>query len=352
MILIDGRPLQTFSKYRGIGRFTKGILDSFREHNKFYFLFFKNPPLTLKNIVEISSPKRFITFSDNIFLTKILKEKNVSLFHSTGYALVKHPQNTKKILTVYDLTPLLFPKFFSLKHRLIFKQILKSGRYADKIICISENTKNDLLRFFPEYDNKIEIIYPFIEKDFCKKSDNNFTPPFKNYFLFVGGEDRVKNLKTILKALEINNFNLIISGKFSDNSIKSIYKNYPKLKERIHFSGYVDESKLSSLYKNAIALLYPSLNEGFGYPPLEALKCNTPSIVSKKGSLSEILKENAIYLKDPLNPEEISEKMTLIYNNPHLKDNILKDSFSLFSLYSSEAFKQKLFSLYRELEVL
>ncbi len=354
MILIDGRPLQTYSRFRGIGRYTKSLIDTFKNDERFFFLFFRGNNLNLKNSVSINSPKKFITFTDNFFLKNLLKKHNFKVFHSTGYAVPKKPsKKTKKILTVHDLTPLLFPSFFSKKHKIIFKKILKSGKYADIIICVSESTKDDLLKFFPEYEKKIKVVHNFISEKFCKIINDS---PLKNipkdYFLFVGGSDSVKNIETILKAIEIVKLPLVITGTFSYKDKKAILKKYQKLEKLIHFTGFLDNKKLMQIYKNSIALLYPSLNEGFGYPPLEALKCNTISIVSKKGSLPEVLKDKALYIDDPFNHKELAEKMKLIMENSSIKENILREKEGLLSSFSQEIFKKKIVAVYKSLDVL
>ncbi len=349
MILIDGRPLQTYSKYRGIGRYTKSLIETFENYNQFFFLFFKNHDYNFNNSVNISSPKKLITFSDKFFLKKLLEDSNFIIYHSTGYALPKFPLKTKKILTIYDLTPLLFPNYFSYKHKFIFKMILKSGKYADKIICISESTKKDLLRFFPEYASKTKVIYPFIKSDFCysKKSSDSID---KKYFLFVGGNDKIKNLDTILRAIKKTGLKLKIVGKFNDKEKKELLREHIRIQDKIVFTGFIDGERLKNLYKNAIALLYPSLNEGFGYPPLEALRCGTPSIVSKKGSLPEVLKENALYLDDPLDSDELADKMMKLSENISLREKIVERSEKLLSTYSQNSFEKKILSIYQELK--
>ncbi len=351
MILIDGRPLQTYSRYRGIGRYTQSLIETFKNNNQFSFLFFKDYDYNFKNSVKISSPKKLITFSDNFFLKKLLDNSNFKIYHSTGYAIPKLPLKTKKILTVYDLTPLLFPQYFPFKHKLIFKMILKSGKHADRIICISESTKNDLLRFFPEYTLKTKVIYPFIKSNFCdiKKKLSNSS---EKYFLFVGGGDKIKNIDTILKAIKITGLKLKIAGRFNKKERNELLKSYKQIQNKIEFTGFVDKEELKNLYKNAIALLYPSLNEGFGYPPLEALSCKTPSIVSKNGSFPEVLKENALYLNNPLDFEELADKMIKLSKNSSLRKKIVKGSEKLLSQYSQDIFKEKILSLYKEFKAL
>ncbi len=352
MILIDGRPLQTYSKFRGIGRYTNSLIEAFKNDKRFFFLFFRDSNLNFKNTISINSPKKLITFTDNFFLKNILKKYNFKLFHSTGYAVPKKPLKIKKILTVHDLTPLLFPSFFSKRHKEIFKIILKSGKYADIIICVSESTKVDLLKFFPEYEKKIKVIYNYVSEKFCKINKYILLKniPTK-YFLFVGGSDSIKNIETILKAIDIVKVPLIITGLFSDRDKEKILRNNQSSSKLIIFTGFLDNNKLMQLYKNAIALLYPSLNEGFGYPPLEALKCDTVSIVSKRGSLPEVLKDRALYIEDPFNYEELAEKMKLLMEKPSIKNNILNGKEELLSTYSTKNFKEKILAIYKLLDI-
>jgi len=352
-ILIDSRPLQTYSAFRGIGRYTEQILNIFKNNNNFYFLFFKGDDYvkSIKNKIIVNHPRKGITLTDRFFLKRYFKENNIDIFHSPAFGLPPKYKNTRYILSIHDLTPLLYPEFYSLKHRLLLRQIFNSSKNADIVLTDSKSTKNDFLSFFKFEEKKVKVVYPPVDNNI--NIDSVRKPKIKlpsEYILYTGGLDKIKNVETIVKlAIEIN-IHLVIAGQTRISERNRLLETYEeKQKKLIIFTGFISDSELSYLYKNALLFVFLSLNEGFGYPPLEALKCGTPSVVSKCGSLSEILEDSAVFVDDPLNLNEVISKTKFILENKKLKIKVLKNRKKVLNKYSILNFKNKLKKHYKSL---
>ncbi|MFH2107725.1 MAG: glycosyltransferase family 1 protein [Chrysiogenia bacterium] len=349
-VIIDGRPLQTYSAFRGIGRYVRNIAQTFGSDERAAFLHFRGndalPASTQK--VFTALPRRMITLTDSISLPKIFSGQGAVCYHSTAYGLPGRTRNVRYLLTVFDLTPLKFPQFFSVRHRLVFKMIIKSALRADTVLAISARTAADLREFIPIDKTRIEIIHCML--------DNRITPAFAEepqnslpgeYLLYSGGADRVKNLETLLQAISRLQVPLLIAGKISAARAAQLLSALPAHdRPLITFTGYVPDSQLAWLYKNAAAFVFPSLNEGFGYPPLEALQCGTAAIVSRAGSLPEILADAAVFVDQPLDADEWTQKIRNLLEDAEMQRKLIARGQRLLSKYSPAEFKKNLERVY------
>ncbi len=128
------------------------------------------------------------------------------------------------------------------------------------------------------------------------------------------------------------------------NGLKNLLNK--KNRDMLFFTGYVSDRELAYLYNRAKLFVFPSLYEGFGYPPLEALKNGTPSITSRAGSLKEVMKDAALYLNDPLDEKELAEKINLLWKDKALREKILSKGENVLEKYSMSRFRMKLEELY------
>ncbi len=351
-ILIDARALQTYSKYRGIGRYARQTIDIFKEDKRFNFLFFEGDdiPSDIKNIVTVNYSRKFITLTDKFFLNNYLKKEKIDIYHSLAYGLPKNRKGIDYFLTVHDITPLLFPKFYSIKIKMILKAIINSSKNAKYLLADSEATKTSILNNFPKIKkDKIKVIYPMIEPTFCLSIKKpQFNIPLQ-YLLYTGGFDRIKNIESIIKAIKIIKVPVIFAGKIEKERKKELMKDLNDTERKLFiFTGFINDEELSYLYKNASVFLFLSLNEGFGYPPLEALKCGTISVLSERGSLKEVMGDCGVYVKEPLNIDEIVYKVKTALENSDLRKQILLKKEKLLDKYTLQNFKNKLINIYEE----
>ena len=261
-------------------------------------------------------------------------EKKVDLFFYPHINLPFFiPQNT--IVTIHDLRP--FTEFWDrsfLKkkyYKFIFNRAIKNCK---SIITISEATKKDLIDFDKNIESKIKIIYRFIDDKFNKRNSRNNVenkPLIKdNYILFVGNRKKHKNLKKLIFAYnKIKNqlkYKLVIAGSKDRNSshedeIDLLIKKLDFKNEIIEFISPDDETVIN-LYKNARLFVFPSLYEGFGLPPLEAMACDCPVAVSDLPVLKEICCNAAIYF-NPESEDDMASKIVDVCMDDKLRQSLI-----------------------------
>lgn len=249
-------------------------------------------------------------------------------------------RNCRYVVMVHDLIPLRFPRAFSPLTNYFRYYLPKVLNQAEHIICNSRATAKDLSEFFGISANKITPIPLAYNNDRYKLLN---LPPAKNtppYFLYIGRQDPYKNLDRTIdafaKCCEIDT-QLWLAGATDPRYTPKLKARSAELgiQERVKFLGYVSENKLPFLLSNAIALVFPSLWEGFGLPVLEAMAMGTPVITSKLSSLPEVAGDAGI-LVDPYNTDAIAAAMKAI-----AKDSQLRSKLSQLSLQQANRFSWK-----------
>lgn len=225
------------------------------------------------------------------------------IFHSSYYRLPSNNFSGKVITTVHDFTENLYPRGFNSK--MLNAQKRAAILNSDGVICISENTKNDMHKFIPESVNiATRVIYNGVA-DF---SFNNQYELFDPYVLFVGARGGYKNFDMCVSALKnLKELQLIAigGGGFTDNELRLLDDKIPR---RYKHAGFVSECELEKFYQNALALVYPSYYEGFGIPVIEAMKCGCPVVASKSSSIQEIADDAAILIEN-ITAEQIEQSL-------------------------------------------
>ena len=273
-----------------------------------------------------------------VCLPRLLVREKVSLFHSllfTAPLCVRCPT----IITVFDLSPLLFPGWHNWKVYLSIKAFLgASVRNAARIIAISESTKRDIVSVFKVKPEKVRVIPLAAGKRFslrgkdepevkkiCRKyaGDNRF-------ILSVGTLEPRKNLEFLICAYKsllrqnLRNSPLLLLAGGKGWKYSNIFKRVESegLKEKVVFTGYVPDSELPELYNGASLFVFPSLYEGFGIPLLEAMSSGVPVIAGRHSSIPEVVGDGgklmdgwdadewALEMKRLLESRELSERMS------------------------------------------
>lgn len=293
---------------------------------------------------------------------KLKSMNQLDIVHDTyeiGPLSVKMP--FKKIITVHDLSPFLFPNTFSssnvLFHKLFFSKTLRS---VDKIITVSENTKCDLVTHFNVPEDKIKVIFNGVDPKFKPLDKNDVNQSINKYninfpyILYVGTLEPRKNLPTLLKAysqLKKKNINhkLVIAGR-KGWKYHDIFETIDKLniKNEVIFTGYVLENDLPALYNAASLFVYPSIYEGFGLPPLESMACGTPVITSNTSSLPEVVGNAGI----TVNPKDIDMLATAMYEvltNDSLMKEMTKKGLERAKLFSWKSCAVETLKVYEEI---
>ncbi|OBQ40383.1 MAG: mannosyltransferase [Anabaena sp. MDT14b] len=245
--------------------------------------------------------------------------------------------NCRFIVTAFDMIPLRFPNRLSpltTYHKYYTPEVFKQ---AEHIICISESTANDIIQFYQIPSHKITPI--------LLAGDNShfqfLNLPTRNYFLYIGRQDPYKNLQRLITAFSAlpnrNDYELWLAGPYDQrySPLLEIQTQELGISHLVKFLNYVSYNELPIIINQAIALVFPSLWEGFGLPVLEAMACGTPVITSNVSSLPEVAGDAAILI-NPYNPGEITAAMTTIINDSETRKQISEKGLRRANQFSWE----------------
>ncbi len=353
---------------------------------------FENQPIKFLNTTSQVSSAKFQSqilglFPHNSFSQKIIKRffyqlnssknqfqiqllANANIYHSPYFPISQQIQESKKIkklITVHDLIPIKYPKYFEGKTDNVVHQIVKSIQRDNYVICVSEATKVDLLEISGFDESQVfvvplaaskELFYPVKEKEIINLTLQKCgIPANQPYLLSISTLEPRKNIDVIIRSFadmvlqeNIQELNLVLVGTkgWDFDKIFEVIKLNPQIKDRIIFTGYVPDENLAALYSGAVAFVYMSFCEGFGLPPLEAMQCGTPVICSNRTSLPEVI-GNAGILVNPTNQVEIAEAMLRIYRNISFADTMKLKSIERASLFSWEKFSLQTWEVYQKI---
>ena len=313
-----------------------------------------NQNIYLKEISLKFKKEFFFKFEKKSHLSQLLndlitkyyfKKIKHDLYHLTYYNNC-FSTNKPKIITVYDLIHEKFISEFNLKtfpKKKIFKNI-------DHFICISENTKKDLINYYDIDEKKITVTY--LANSLKSKEIKKFKS-IKPFFLYVGSRKRYKNFELLLKSYSlnkkiINNFDIVCfgGGKFVKEEIENIKNLSINLNSIHHIEG--SDEILSSLYSSAEALIYPSKYEGFGLPILEAMSFGCPVISSNASSLPEVYGDAALTFS-PASSENLIHCIEKITNDSELRKTLIKKGYNREKIFTWKKCANETNELYKKL---
>ena len=284
----------------------------------------------------------------------ISKNIQTSIFHSSYFRVHKN-KKVKNIVTVHDFVYEKFDKGLRKHIHLIQK---KHALYkSDAIICVSENTKNDLLEYCPSLSNRdIRVIYNGRSNEYFPLEGSLYNESARDesssFLLYIGGRNAHKNFSAVLKLLDTTTarkmnlkLNVVGGGVFTKEELSQLHK--LKLAERVTHLGFVDNKTLNQLYNSAFAFVYPSFYEGFGIPPLEAMSAGCPVICSNVSSIPEIA-GNAGLLFDPEFPES-AEDFLIQLQDTSMRDGIVQKGLQRSMQFSWEKTGKETVQLYKEM---
>lgn len=270
----------------------------------------------------------------------------VAMTHLDASLFIKN-----QLVFVHDVIPFIFP---SHKHKnrfylySIFPRIVKNSK---KIIAVSATTKADICRYFNIDENKVEVIYEGTrfkhkftpnEIESIRREVYEFLQTTK-FLLYIGSCHPRKNLYNVLKALYYIKksyhkvYNLIIVGFFSKEEINrlKLLLEEMSLTSQVKILGHVEDEFLLKLLCSADLLVFPTLYEGFGLPPVEAMACGCPVVVSRCGSLPEVCGDAAFYV-DPYDPEDIARGILEVLTNEDLRQKLIQEGFNRIKEFNWE----------------
>lgn len=281
-------------------------------------------------------------------------KKGDILFCPANIAPIFVPKSKKLIVTLHDVAFITYHKSFSKFFRIYYNFVIPIViQRADKIITISNVSKSEIIKYYPNAKDKIEVIPLGIDKKY--KILNNIKKD--NQILYVGSMNERKNFVSVIKAFELLNdksCKLIMVGNFSSNFDLDEQTNEmldnAKLNKDIIFKLNISDTELVKIYNQSKLLVFPSLYEGFGLPPLEAMACGTPVITSNISSMPEVCANAAIYC-NPHNIGDIKDKIELVLYGESLQKNLIKKGLKKASEFSWEKSAQEHIKVFEEVMI-
>ena len=289
---------------------------------------------------------------DVLLAFSLLFDRQIDIYHATHYSCFMFkllPKKTKTITTVYDMNEWVIPDFYPENSRRRIKQSIIMEK-ADALIAISENTRNDIIRFFPEYRSKVFVATLGVDKSSVSRSTPMKTR-FERFILFVGARNSYKNFNIVVQALasfgeSLKDVGLIVAGDpFTDSELE--YLSDSGCLGKVENVAPSDES-LMWLYRNAILFVYPSFYEGFGLPLLEAMVSGCPVVASNVPVFKEVCQDAAIYF-DPSDPRQLTLAIEELSADESMREKLLQKGSGRLAEYTWEKCADAHFRIYKDL---
>ena len=355
---IDIRELEK-GKKTGIGRMLLDFLEyiSTSDTSNEYILFGNQKTelqitRILQKNVKVKIVSERITFIwDQVKLPIAISREGIDVFFSP-YFKVPILAPCPLVNVIHDLIPLHYPvsgiryPVSGIYYRYFGRLCAK---FSKKVITISKYSKREIEEVLRIPGEKIEIIYSGV-----KAPSNRYTDVSEKYgiqgkyILYIGGIKPHKNIGSLIRAYSLlspelkKEYQLVIGGR-KNRHTEYLEKVIEKLniRDRILFPGLIADKDLASIYKGASLFVFPSLYEGFGFPPLEAMACGTPVIASNTTSLPEVTGDAAI-LVDPLDIQKLSQEMVNVLTNSELRKKLTQRGIEKSKGFSIERFAREL----------
>ncbi len=319
-------------------------------------------PFSHAAVTTIDPP--LLSPSDFLWTHRAIERLDVDIFHVPNYLCTPFRGRFKKILTVFDLIPFLFPEALSrsralwrwfYRTRLPARAILRS---TDTIITTSEHTKADIVRLLKINPAHIQVVWCGIEARF--HPNYSFPPDFfetydlpQQFLLYVGRQDPYKGLNYLIQAYAMlpeplqQQYALVIAGKSDPRYIGAIHELVDNLhlRSRVRFLDYIPDTDLPRLYSAATLLVHPSLYEGFGLPPLEAMACGTPVVYAETSSLTEHI-GGAGFAVTPASAGSLAHGMDTLLAQEELRKAFAENGLQWTKRYAWDAIARKILTLY------
>jgi glycosyltransferase involved in cell wall biosynthesis len=365
-VAIDARKLHDF----GIGTYIRNLLRYLAriDHDTEYVLLSGEADLGVAaqlgpNFRAVLEPSPNYSIREQIHVPWLLRRERPDVYHAPHYVLPA-AISCNSVVTIHDCIHLMFPQY--LPNRMAYAyaraQMWTAAHRSDCILTVSDASKRDILHLFNIPPEKIVVVYNAIDAHF------SITPPPEavarvreryqldhRFVLYVGNIKPHKNLVRLIEAFselrvgELDDVKLLIIGdEISKLPALRLAVHRHKLHKHVRFLGYVPDDQLAVLYRLAAVFIFPSLYEGFGLPPLEAMASGTPVVVSNVSSLPEVVGDAAV-LVDPHDIDSIVDGLRLVLTNPSRADEMRRKGLERAREFSWEQSIARTLEVYRRI---
>ncbi|NPV88361.1 glycosyltransferase family 4 protein [Coprothermobacteraceae bacterium] len=318
--------------------------------------------LQLGTIKRVWAPSRGSAWWEQLYFATPGSTRGLDLIHNPHSAPLKRCR-VKQVVTVHDVIPLIEPEAFTKRNRVYWSFVWSSLHRVDAVITVSEWSKRDIVTRLRVDPDRVNVVYPALRfsptgAETASGVASTLTKYRirKPYILYVGTLEPRKNVPTLLKAfkrlLEVltDDLQLVIVGK-TGWLFQDVFRTTEELglQEKVVFTGFVPTSELPALYSSASVFVFPSLYEGFGLPPLEAMAFGVPVVVSNRASLPEVVGDAGI-LVDPTDPEEIAFQIKRVLEDSQLREVLGRKGLERAARFSVERLAKETLKVYESLK--
>lgn len=342
-IVIDARMIG--KKMHGIARYTYNLIKNLVKidpRNRYTILVTKDIgdlPASTGNLEMRFLKSRWISVSEQWELVKILKVLKPDLYHTPSFvAPVFNP--FPMIMTIHDVNHIALANNYTALHRLYYKFIVKpSAHKSAKILTGSDFSRREISKYLSMPNEKIKVIYYGCDEEFKPIEDlqnlrrvrEKYGFP-KSFILYVGSHKPHKNLSNLLKAYARISLDipLVLSGKGNEKLLEISRR--LNIEKRVRWVGEIEKNDLPSVYNCATVFVFPSIYEGFGLPPIEAMACGCPAVVSNVTSLPEVCGDAAYYV-DPFDVTSMANGIYKVITDEGLKENLVRKGLQRVKMF-------------------
>jgi glycosyltransferase involved in cell wall biosynthesis len=363
-VAIDARKLHDF----GIGTYIRNLLRHLAriDHSTEYVLLCGEADLGVAaqlgpNFRAVLEPSPNYSLREQVHVPWVLRRERPDLYHAPHYVLpagVRCPS----VVTIHDCIHLMFPQY--LPNRLAYAyaraQMWSAARRSDCILTVSEASKRDILHLFNVPPEKIVVVYNAIDSHFSVTPSEDAVARVREryqldhkFVLYVGNIKPHKNLVRLIEAFDelrqgaLEDLKLLIIGD-QISKVPALRRavHRHKLHKQVRFLGYVGDDQLAILYRLASVFVFPSLYEGFGLPPLEAMASGTPVVASNVSSLPEVVGDAAV-LVNPYDVDAIVDGLRRVLTDPVLAADMSRKGIDRAREFSWEQSVAKTWAVYQ-----
>ncbi|MDR1180544.1 MAG: glycosyltransferase family 4 protein [Bacteroidales bacterium] len=357
-----------FFNHSGLGNYGRNIFsalcNSCPDNDYFLFTPHENGNLFSIEHTRIITPQGFYAFFSSLWKYRHIghdaRKYNLDIYHGLSNELPRDIDisGAKRVVTIHDTIFMRYPQWYKWHDRMIYKQKTAFAcKKADVIIAASQQTKEDLIRFFHIKEEKIQVIYQPCNAIFSSKPTEKQKQEVKEklnlpdlFILMVGNIEKRKNIINVINAVQYQDVNipLVIVGKESGYALELKKQIAQRNIKNVRFCHDVPSSDLPAVYALANMFIYPSFFEGFGIPIIEALSCEAPVITSNTSCFKET-GGNAVLYVDPNSDEEIAQAIYVILNDSELRANLIQKGRKQIKKFSPDVIAEKIMDLYRRI---